>query len=405
MGETSWNDPHGADEDEAAFKRLADGLAALRRETNRLRDTTAAATAPFIDQQAVAAALADTNRRIDTLASRSAPAEARTDTAPILAALAVVEEKLGTLTAGLERYAERNALAEGLAKQDAKLDALAARLDARLNRLQELRPAGAMPVARSRGYYLGLAVLVLLLIGAAGAIVLLRPDLVNERVRLELVEPARDAVKRWMRISQADTPPATNAFAPAAPAEILAASPRAIGTPSPRAIGTPSPPAIGMTSPEVEAKLDGVQPSAVNPEQATSAETPVPVVAELPVATPAEPAPAAIEERAAVDSSVAELPPIPPAPQIVLGAKSDAWLLVRGEDGHTLLARILHEGETWAVPDKPGLRLTTGNATATILKVNGTAVPILGGTGNVRRDIPLDARLLVAEKPAATASR
>jgi hypothetical protein len=388
MGETSWNDPHGPDEDEAAFKRLADGLAALRRETDRLRDTTATATAPFIDQQAVAAALADTNRRIDTLASRSVPAEARTDTAPILAALAVVEEKLGTLTAGLERYAERNALAEGLAKQDAKLDALAARLDARLNRLQELQPA-AQPATRSRGYtLLTLALLVLLVIGAAGAIVLLRPDLVNERVRLELLEPARDALKRRLGISQAETPPAAVAALPAAPPEVAASSPAAIAAPPPPA----------------EAKSEAAQPDDVKPEQPKSAATAEPPA----VAATAEPAAFTMVPSPSADGGLAapaEPPPVPPGPQIVLGAKSDAWLLVRGEDGHTLLARILHEGETWAVPDRPGLRLTTGNATATILKVNGTAVPILGGTGNVRRDIPLDARLLLAEKPAATASR
>ena len=210
MGETSRQDPHGAEE-EAAFKRLADGLAALRRETDRLRDTTAVATAPFIDQQAVSAELAEINRRIDALAGRNAPVEARvearTDTGPILAALAVVEDKLGALTAGLSHFAERSALAEGLAKQDTKMDALAARLDARLNRVQDMQSeAGAirLPAARTRGYWLALAVL--LLIGAAGVIVLLRPDLVNDRLRLELVDPARDTVKHWLRITQAETP-------------------------------------------------------------------------------------------------------------------------------------------------------------------------------------------------------
>jgi hypothetical protein len=375
MGETS---PHD-DADEAAFKRLADGLAALRRETDRLRDTTSVATAPFIDQQAVTAALADINRRIDALAGRNVPVEARADTGPILAALAVVEEKLGTLTAGLDRFAERSALAEGLAKQDAKLDTLAARLDARLNRVQEMHSGGAMPAARSQRFYvLALAVLLLLLIGAAGAIVLLRPDLVNERLRMELVDPARDTVKRWLRISQAETPQTAASVAFVATPDTVASSSTA------------------------EAK-----PGDAQPDQAKLAETPVSAEVEVPpVILAADPEPSPNEALPVADATVAEPPPAPPTPpQIVLGARSDAWLLVRGEDGHTLLARVLHEGETWTVPDKPGLRLTTGNATATILKVNGTTIPILGGIGNVRRDIPLDARLLRAEKLPATASR
>jgi nucleotide-binding universal stress UspA family protein len=350
MSETSRQDLHGADPDEAAFKRLADGLAALRRETDRLRDTTAVATAPFIDQQAVSAALAEINKRIDALAGRNTSVEPRPDTGPVLAALAVVEDKIGTLTSRLDRFAEKTALTQGLAKLDAKIDTLAARLDARLNRVQELHDQSATQSVRSagsrRGYLLALLVFLLMLAGAAGAIALARPDLVSDHLRQQWVTPVRDTVKQWLRISQAEPPPAIVTV-------VIAAAPE-------------------RSPPVAESKPAEIIPAAL---------------VELAAPEPARQVP----EVAAVDPVIDAA--LPAVPQIVLAARSDAWLVVRGGDGHTLLARTLHAGETWKVPDQPGLRLTTGNAAATIVRVDGTEFPISGGVGGVRRDVPLDARL------------
>jgi cytoskeleton protein RodZ len=59
-----------------------------------------------------------------------------------------------------------------------------------------------------------------------------------------------------------------------------------------------------------------------------------------------------------------------------------------------LLNRILHPGETWEVPAKSNLLLTTGNAGGTDLLVDGVASQVLGGYGAVRRDLPLDADLI-----------
>ena len=52
--------------------------------------------------------------------------------------------------------------------------------------------------------------------------------------------------------------------------------------------------------------------------------------------------------------------------------------------------RILHAGETWAVPARPNLLLTTGNAGGTDLLVDGVASPSLGASGAVRRDLAQD---------------
>ena len=67
---------------------------------------------------------------------------------------------------------------------------------------------------------------------------------------------------------------------------------------------------------------------------------------------------------------------------------------VRDRAGSVLLNRILHPGETWEVPAKSNLLLTTGNAGGTDLLVDGVVSAPLGGNGAVRRDLPLDPDLI-----------
>jgi cytoskeleton protein RodZ len=116
-------------------------------------------------------------------------------------------------------------------------------------------------------------------------------------------------------------------------------------------------------------------------------------------------APAVVQQAAALPapsispSSAAAAPVTPlPAPadqsRILLRANADAWVQVRDRSGSVLLSRILHAGETWVVPVRPNLLLTTGNAGGTDLVVDGEASPSLGGNGVVRRDLALDPDLI-----------
>jgi cytoskeleton protein RodZ len=82
---------------------------------------------------------------------------------------------------------------------------------------------------------------------------------------------------------------------------------------------------------------------------------------------------------------------LPDGTRILLRAKAEAWIQVRDRQGQVLLNRVLRPGETWPVPAKLQLLLTTGNAGGTELLVDGTATPSLGADGAVRRDLPLDA--------------
>ena len=132
------------------------------------------------------------------------------------------------------------------------------------------------------------------------------------------------------------------------------------------------------------------------------------------VAAPAEPPPVQQAEAPpvpAISPSSAAAAPVTPLPvpagqsgqsRIVLRASADAWVQVRDRAGPVLLNRTLHPGETWEVPAKPNLLLTTGNAGGTDLVVDGVTIPSLGGSGAVRRDVPLDPDLIRDGKlPAA----
>jgi cytoskeleton protein RodZ len=151
------------------------------------------------------------------------------------------------------------------------------------------------------------------------------------------------------------------------------------------------------TSMQIPLRLAPLAEQAVRPDA-------TPVVASVPA--PVAPAPVRQAEAPPVpaispsSAAAAALEPSPAAnepsdqPRIVLRASADAWVQVRDRAGPVLLTRIMHPGETWDVPPKPNLLLTTGNAGGTDLVVDGQTSPSLGGSGAVRRDLPLDPDLI-----------
>jgi len=157
------------------------------------------------------------------------------------------------------------------------------------------------------------------------------------------------------------------------------------------------------TSVQIPARLAPLAEQAMPPHAAQ----PSPVVA--PAAAPAEPAPVQLAETPSAPSispgsaAAAALPA--DQPHIVLRANADSWLQVRDRSGPVLLSRTLHAGETWAVPDRPNLLLTTGNAGGTDILVDGAAAPSLGSNGAVRRDLPLDPELIRTGRLAAAATQ
>ncbi len=131
----------------------------------------------------------------------------------------------------------------------------------------------------------------------------------------------------------------------------------------------------------------------------------------LPPANGPVPAPTPIPAGAPPPPVVMAPPLPPPAPPVdasrmVLRLKSDSWIQVREKQGPVLLNRVMRGGETWPVPKGQQLLLTTGNAGGTEVLVDGVVTASLGGTGVVRRDLPLDPDALKAGlSPAPAASQ
>jgi cytoskeleton protein RodZ len=85
---------------------------------------------------------------------------------------------------------------------------------------------------------------------------------------------------------------------------------------------------------------------------------------------------------------------LPDQTRIVLRASADSWIQVRDRAGTVLFNRVLKPGESWPVPPKSSLLMTTGNAGGTELLVDGVVTPSLGQPGVVRRDLALDPDLI-----------
>lgn len=76
--------------------------------------------------------------------------------------------------------------------------------------------------------------------------------------------------------------------------------------------------------------------------------------------------------------------------RIQLRATQDSWLQVRERSGEVLFTRTLKAGEVYRVPDRPGLRVRTGNAGGLTVITDGVPGAPMGAVGQVLRDVPLD---------------
>jgi cytoskeleton protein RodZ len=82
--------------------------------------------------------------------------------------------------------------------------------------------------------------------------------------------------------------------------------------------------------------------------------------------------------------------------RILLHATADSWIQIRGADRTVLFSGLLKPGDTYRVPDQPGLSMRAGNAGGLDIVVDGKPAPSLGSMGSVR-NVALDPQSLVAE--------
>lgn len=178
------------------------------------------------------------------------------------------------------------------------------------------------------------------------------------------------------------------------PADLLAAKPR---PPAPAPRRTP-PSDRGST----DQKPAGATTAASGSSLAAGA-TPIFAVPSGPApAIPGSPGPRT-PPQAGPNPAPAALPEIPRAfgaigapSRVVLQATADSWIEVRDADRKVLFSGVLKPGETYLVPDRPGVSLRAGNAGGLKVLVDGKPAPALGPTGAIRRNVALDPQSLTA---------
>jgi len=76
--------------------------------------------------------------------------------------------------------------------------------------------------------------------------------------------------------------------------------------------------------------------------------------------------------------------------RIQIRAVQDSWIQVRDSSGDLLMTRVLRPGDVYRVPDKPGLKMQTGNAGGLQVSVDGGQGAPMGTPGQVLRGVQLD---------------
>jgi cytoskeleton protein RodZ len=190
----------------------------------------------------------------------------------------------------------------------------------------------------------------------------------------------------------APTPAAASAAAAAtSAAEVPAAAPAAADAAPVVPAETEEEAAVPDSTPEPQPVSEAVAASTAQP--APAAEVP----AALPATTPTQTAAVPAAETAVAPAAEAEVAAVPSGKRIVLRATKDSWVEIFDAKQEVVLQRILRAGETFAVPDQPGLVMNTGNAGGVTIEVNGKARPALGSVGVVKRGVKLDAASLGAQ--------
>ncbi len=191
-----------------------------------------------------------------------------------------------------------------------------------------------------------------------------------------------------------EAPPATPT-AEARPTEPIAEPPAAETPPSETA--SEAPPAEPVAGPPADAPPNetalpaedsGTRTPPVQPlEEENEVDPPVEIAA---TTLPAPAQPIVQEPGTTRETPAANVEEEAAASRIVLRAATENWIEIRTDDASLVYSGLLREGQSYPVPERPGLRMVTGNAGGLEIVVDGEAIPRLGPPGAVIRDIALD---------------
>jgi cytoskeleton protein RodZ len=205
----------------------------------------------------------------------------------------------------------------------------------------------------------------------------------------------------WYRLSGEGKLPAETVIP--VPARLASLADQALPGPDGRVtIVEPPAPAPVARQPDDDNQFEPRQAAAENPLLLPDpAPPPLPPIEEIHASIPGATATTAIampvtqpmrraEEPARGPADPSSATGDPEASRVMLRFTGDTWVQVKERGGQTLLSKVMKSGETFAVPSRDNLVLTTGNAGRVDILVDGTLMPPLGGAGAVRKDVPLD---------------
>ncbi|MBT6137656.1 MAG: DUF4115 domain-containing protein [Rhodospirillaceae bacterium] len=223
-------------------------------------------------------------------------------------------------------------------------------------------------------------------------------------------------------VSQIPAPAATAVPAPVATsvaAPIAAATAPDLTTPVSTVVSSPATPPSAVSTPVASAPAISVAETETTTDQTTSTQTeeapvvtaantsatPIPISPVLKI--PSAPdvttlgvsqAHAGTQDAAASSTSASigdqstpsDQGTLAAAPRIVIRANSDSWVQVRDANSTPLMTRVMRAGDEYEVPNRTGLRLSTGNAGALDILINGKVANKLGPYGEIARNVSLD---------------
>ncbi|MGE4528926.1 MAG: helix-turn-helix domain-containing protein [Rhodospirillaceae bacterium] len=200
-------------------------------------------------------------------------------------------------------------------------------------------------------------------------------------------EPEKPAAAEKPAAPQAE-PPKPEAAKPAPKAEPPKAEPPKPEPPKPEAAKPAPKPEAAKPAPKPEPpKAEAPRPEPPKPAAAAPAPQPAPAAAAEPAA--AEPAGNAPETAESAPREPRVYGAENADARIEIVATGESWVQVT-EGGNLVLTRLLHAGDRFMVPNRPGLLLMTGNAGNLDVVVDGAKAPALGSAGQVLRDVALE---------------
>lgn len=87
--------------------------------------------------------------------------------------------------------------------------------------------------------------------------------------------------------------------------------------------------------------------------------------------------------------------------RITLRVHRPTTVVVRGTRNRVFIDRMLARGDTYRVPNRPGLRLTVGDAGAVEIMLDGASIGFVGEPGVATRGLPLNPRTVVDRQKRA----